>query len=316
MSLAVKYRPKSFDTVIGQQAVLKALQAALKRPVVPHTWLLVGPAGTGKTTLARLLAAHFAGDNIEPANLIEVNAAKDSGADSIRDLTVKAQYKAIATSPVKTIIIDEVHALSKAAWSSLLKPIEEPPEHVYWCLCTTELGKIPATIKSRCVTLNLKSVDELQLFELLDKVVKAEGIEILDEILEVVIDKSNGSPRQALTNLELCASAKNVSEACVLMQTVLESKGPIDIARLLVSGKAKWGQIIDVLNKFDNTDAETVRIIVCNYVAACLLKQRDSNKARHLLMILECFSQPYQQSDKTAPLLLSISLALGMNSGG
>jgi DNA polymerase III gamma/tau subunit len=314
LSLAVKYRPITLEAVIGQGALVKALGRILQRPKPPpKAYLLTGPSGTGKTTLSRILAARFAGGTNQ-ANIIEIDAATNSGAEAMRDIAAKAHYRAIGASPVKTIIVDEVHRLSSTAFDALLKPIEEPPEHIYWCLCTTRLDKVPETIKTRCVTFTLKPVDEVSIYELLEKVAKAEGFSTSEEVLEAIAERCGGSPRQALTDLELCAHAKSANEARALMQTALQQKGPVDLARLLIGRtKPTWGTVIRSLSAIENAEAESIRIVISNYVAAVLLKVKSENEAKYLLQILECFSTPYQQSDKMAPLLLSIGAAIGMD---
>lgn len=314
MSLAVKYRPSTLDQLIGQQAVISSLQGVLKRPVVPHSYLFMGASGTGKTTLARILAARFAGDGFTSQNVIEIDAATNSGADAIRQVVSQAQYRAISNSPIKTIIVDEVHRLSSAAWSSLLKPIEEPPPHVYWCLCTTEIGKIPETIKTRCVTFTLNPVDELLIFDLLKDITKREKIEIDQDILEIITETSNGSVRQALSNLELCLTCKNINEARNLIKTAAPQGSIIELARLLIAKKkVTWETVVKIIRDNQDLDPESIRIVISNYLAGCLMKAKTDNEAVRLLAILERFSEPYTSTDKLAPLLLSVGLALSLD---
>lgn len=316
MSLATKLRPKTLDEVVGQKAVVKSIKKTLERKEWPKSWLFVGPSGCGKTTIARILANIFAGGKANQSNIIEVDMATNSGAEATRDLVQKANYRALGESPVKTIICDEVHRCSAAAWSSLLKPIEEPPSHVFWVLCTTETGKIPDTIKNRCVTFTLKPVGDLELFEFLEKINNLEKLHALPEVLEAIVDDSKGSPRQALSYLESCAHAKTVSEAKELMKSALHTKEAIDLARFIISKNSKsWTDAARLVNSIENIDAEGVRITIANYVAAALLKAKSDNEAHRFLSILECFSTPYPSSDKLAPLLMSIGLALGLDKG-
>lgn len=279
-----------------------------------HSFILAGPSGVGKTTLARIIANVAAGGQATATNIDEVPAADHTGVDDMRAVATRSLSRAIGVSPVKTIIIDEAHRLSAQAWDVLLKPIEEPPKHVFWCLCTTELGKIPKTIQTRCVRFDLKLLSEDQLLELLIRVADQEGFTTPDEVLETIAENSGGSPRQCLVHLEQCAYCTSADQARSFMRTVGQSKEVVDIARLLVAKKAaSWQTAIKLLNTIGDVNPESVRIILCNYIAGALLKSKTENEARNLLRVLDCFSSPYAQSDKMAPLLLSIGLALGLD---
>lgn len=311
-ALSVKYRPKSFEEIIGQKTIISSIKNSLKRGD-QRSWLLVGPAGCGKTSTARLLAGHFTGGNLGPANLIEINAASNTGVDDMRNVISQAHYKAIGGSPVKVMILDEVHRLTGNAWDSLLKPIEEPLPHVYWVLCSTNPGKIPDTIKTRCVTYVFKPVSELDLYDLLQAITVKESLTVGEEILEAVAENSQGSPRQALTNLEACLSAKTANEARSLMQSALQLKGPVDLAKLLLSRqKPNWATVAKLVASID-ADAETTRIVIVNYIAGALMKAKSDAEAASILATLDCFTTPYTTSDKQAPLLVSLGFALRLN---
>src|SRR5260221_235773 len=149
-ALTDKYRPTHLKDVLGQSQVIKSLEHVIHEKRA-KAFIFAGPSGCGKTTLARILASKFAGGQAAITNLTERDGAFASGVDSVRELVSSGLYRAIGASSVKAIIIDECHKLSASAWTVLLKPIEEPPEHVYWMLCTTEPSKIPKTIKTRAV---------------------------------------------------------------------------------------------------------------------------------------------------------------------
>lgn len=314
MPLAEKYRPKRLEDVIGQKTVIRAITETLKRKSIPKTWLFTGPSGTGKTTIAYILGNHFAGGKAGQANIIYVDAATNTGAEDMRATTQKSHYKALGISIVKTFVIDECQNLSQKAWDSMLIATESPPEHVFWILCSTNPAKIPPTIMTRCVKYTLKPVDEKEIFELLIKVSEKERLNTLPEVLELIAESCNGSPREALSNLEKCAHSKNLSEARELLRTALQLKGPIDLARAILSkNKTSWAEAIKIINSMENIEAESARIIIERYIAGALTKATSDNEAKRLLSILECFSTPYASTGGIAPLLMSIGMALGFD---
>jgi DNA polymerase III subunit gamma/tau len=311
MSLHTKYRPQTFDEVLGQDVIVRSLKKAIKANRA-RAFLFVGPAGTGKTTLARITAAALSPG--APVSLYEYDGVSNSGKDKAKELVSKLYYKAIGASPVKFVVIDECHRLSADAWDVFLKPIEEPPEHVYYAFCTTVLGKIPKAIITRCVRYDLKPVPEELITELLVRVVDAEQIQISDEIIEAIAENVEGSPRQALVFLETCIGAKSVADALQLMRTASQGKDVVDLCKFLISGSGhSWANAMKYVKALEGQDPEGLRVVVCNYIAAVLVKTTNEEKARHLLRMLEVFSKPYIQSDKLAPLLLSIGLAMGLD---
>lgn len=308
MSLITKYRPQKLEDVIGQKSVIKAIKSALARKSIPKSWLFTGPAGTGKTTLARILANHVTGGKANLANVIYVDAATDSGAEETRATVGKSHFKAIGESPIKFFICDEAQNFSSKAWDALLIATEEPPAHVFWCFCSTNPSKIPETIKTRCIKFTLKSVDDAELFDLLCSVTEKEKLDTGFEVIEAIAENSNGSPRQALSNLELCAHLKSAGEARELMRSALQMKGPVDLAKLLIKKgyKPKWPEVTKCIQSMENVEAESVRIVINNYVAAIIMSSKSDNEVAHLLNVLSNFSTPYVTSDKLAPLLISI----------
>jgi DNA polymerase-3 subunit gamma/tau len=313
MSLHTRYRPLSFDEVLGQDDTIASLKHVIKNKRA-HGFIFVGPSGVGKTTLARILANHFAGGKATATNVEEINAATNSGADVMRDVISRSQYRAVGGSDTKTIILDEAHRLSAAAWTVLLKPIEEPPPHVYWCLCTTEPGKIPPTIQTRCLKYTLKPVKEELIYELLQAVAEEEGIETADGTIEEIAETAGGSPRQGLVFLEACAGCKTLAEAQAIMRSAAASKEAVDLARWLISGQGRtWAEAMRYVKAVEGADAESIRIVLVNYLSKVLEGTKDDRKARQLLGMLECFVTPYNASDKMAPLLHSLGLALNMD---
>ena len=217
--LARKYRPRSFDTLVGQAHVVQALKNALDQKRLHHAYLFTGTRGVGKTTLARILAKSLnceKGISSSPCgicaacteidqgryvDLIEVDAASNTQVDNMRDLLDNAQY-APTQGQFKIYIIDEVHMLSKSAFNAMLKTLEEPPEHVKFILATTDPQKVPVTVLSRCLQFNLKQMPSLSISEYLEKILKEEGIVYEINALYLIAKSANGSMRDALSILD------------------------------------------------------------------------------------------------------------------
>ncbi len=307
------YRPETFDEVLGQEATVRSLKRVVKDNRA-HTFLFNGPSGVGKTTLARLLAAAFAGAKHKAVNLIEYDGASKSGADDIRSLVTGLQYRAIGESPVKFVIIDEAQRLSAAAWTVLLKPTEEPPAHVYYAFCTTEMGKIPKAIITRCLRYDLKPVKEELILDLLVRVVDTEKLSVSDEIISAIAEESMGSPRQSLVFLEAALSAKSLAEARAIIRSAGQSKELIDLARFLVGGKGHtWAEATKYVKALEGQEAESCRIVLQAYFTAVLLNTKKDEAAANILNLVEAFSKPYLTSDKMAPLLYSLGLAMRLD---
>lgn len=313
MSLATQYRPDNFEGVVGQREAVSALKHAVKNNK-QHSFLFAGPSGVGKTTLARIMANMFTNGQGTAANIEEIPAADHNGVDAMRAIVQRLQFRAIGSSPTKSVILDECHRLSGSAWDVLLKPIEEPPNHVYWFLCTTEPGKLPKTILTRCARHDLKAVNEEHLFDLLCHVASEEKLKPPLEVLEAIAEGSNGSARQALTFLESCGHLKSAAEARAAMRSGGQSKEVIDLCRFLASGRGHtWPEAMKYVSALNGVDAESIRITVVNYLSAVLVNTKDGSKAVALLSLLEPFLKPYNSSDRMAPLLHSLGLALGLD---
>jgi DNA polymerase III subunit gamma/tau len=198
IALYRKYRPEQFDDVIGQDHIVKAISGALDAGKIAHAYLLCGPRGTGKTTIARIIA-HELGSSIN--DIYEMDAASNRGIDDVRELRESVRTNPF-DSTYKIYILDEVHMFTKDAWNALLKTIEEPPEHVIFILATTELEKVPETIVSRCQTFMLRKPNDAILAEVVTNVALKEGYTLEEGSAELVALLADGAFRDALGTLQ------------------------------------------------------------------------------------------------------------------
>jgi DNA polymerase III subunit gamma/tau len=198
IALYRKYRPESFSEVIGQDHIVKAISGSLSVGKVAHAYLLCGPRGTGKTTIARIIAREL-GTSLN--DIIEMDAASNRGIDNVRDINENVRTLPF-DSKYKIYILDEVHMFTKEAWNALLKTIEEPPEHVIFILATTELEKIPETIISRCQSFVFKKPNDAILSQVVTNVAKKEGYKLEDGGAELIALLADGAFRDALGILQ------------------------------------------------------------------------------------------------------------------
>ena len=219
--LARKYRPSTFSEVVGQEHILKALENSIQHNKLHQAYMFSGTRGVGKTTIARVFAKCLncqTGDMPQPKpcnecsacieiksgrhiEFLEVDAASRTGVDDMRELLESVQYKP-ANARYKIYLIDEVHMLSKSSFNALLKTLEEPPPHVMFLMATTEVEKVPKTVLSRCLQLNLKIIPENQIREHIQSLLDLESIKYDEESLDLIANSAQGSIRDGLTLLD------------------------------------------------------------------------------------------------------------------
>jgi DNA polymerase III subunit gamma/tau len=303
--LQIKYRPQDFSEVIGQKDAVASLRQVLKEKRA-HSFLFIGPSGTGKTTIARIAAGEC---GCLPRDIIEIDAASNTGVDDMRKLQDVLQYRPFGEGKARGIILDECHMLSKAAWNSLLKVTEEPPTYVYFFLCTTEPGKVPATIRNRCHQAILKAVSDKDLNRILNWVAEEEQLDVDETVAQIIVKEAKGSPRQLLVNLAAAGHCTNKTEAAAALHSALETDAILEFCRFMTTN-GSWVKAMGVVEKLEGTSPESARIVFCNYMASVLKSAKTEEKAMAGLRLLECFSTPYNASEGMAPLYLSIGRAL------
>jgi DNA polymerase-3 subunit gamma/tau len=244
-----KYRPQGFDEVVGQEAVVRTLQNAIEHEQVRQAYLFAGPRGTGKTSMARILAkslncagtlaptstpdktchACVAIANGTSLDVVEMDAASQRGIDDIREIRERVVLQPVE-GRYKVYILDEAHQLTDAAWNALLKLIEEPPPHLLFVFCTTDLSKVIPTVRSRCQTFVFQRPRLSELVTLLRRVAEGEGIQAQESALSLIARSARGSFRDAVSTLDQLASA---TEGSVDAQAVLQLVGAVEEESLL-----------------------------------------------------------------------------------
>jgi DNA polymerase-3 subunit gamma/tau len=188
-----KYRPQTFNDVIGQDHIVKVLDGALKQGNISHAYLFAGSRGTGKTSVARIVAHEL---KCEMEDVYEIDAASNRGIDDIREIRESVNTLPFR-SPYKVYIVDEVHMLTKEAWNAFLKTLEEPPSHVIFIMATTEMEKVPETVLSRCQIFQFKKPNSAMLKEMVANVAKKEGFTLAPASTELIALLAEGSFRDA-----------------------------------------------------------------------------------------------------------------------
>lgn len=274
-ALYLKWRPNSFDDMIGQEHVTRTLLGAIRQGRIRHAYLFSGPRGTGKTTTARLLAKAVNCLHPEPEkrpcntcvncvgintgrflDIIEIDAASHTSVDDVRDLRDKIAF-APSEGAYKVYIIDEVHRFSGAAFDALLKTLEEPPSHAIFVLATTEMNKVPDTIKSRCLVFEFRRVSLREVTEHLRRICEEEGLLIDTEALELIARQGTGSVRDSISLLDQIVADPTQHVTYELAQLMLGAAGAEyvwKVAQAIAEQDAAYG--LEMINKAVDTGAD------------------------------------------------------------
>lgn len=298
-----RYRPTTLQEIVGQKDALKVLTDMGKRGVMPHALLFSGPSGTGKTTMARIIARKL---KCYDHDFAEINAASSRGIDSIRDIEMR-----MGISPMggmcRVWLLDECHSLTSDAQTALLKLLEDTPPHVYFMLATTDPKKLKPTIVTRCTQITCKAVSVADLVSAITRVVIAEDKEIDKEVISKIADMANGSVRQALVTLHTVIGLPDKASQLSAIENADVTVLGFDIAKLLMNTKVSWTNVRDKLATVEE-DPETIRRIIINYCKSALIKGWGDPGRAHL--IIEEFREPLFDAGTASALLTSSCYAL------
>ena len=305
--LTDKYRPTAFEAVLGQDNVVASLKEIIEKDnKLPSTILFHGPSGVGKTTLARICAKAI---GCLDSNIIEINAAKFTGVEDMREATELSGFMSLGSSRV--FILDEAQRLSKQAFDSLLKFLEEPIKGTSWIFCSTEPTKIPKNIKTRCHIYELKKVEASKIRDLLSRISDTEKFNVDKQILTYIAMKAEGSPRQAIKFLDMSRGLPLDK-----VRELIKAKGPeegspeiVKLCQIIVS-RRPFLEALEALKAIEGFTNESIRITVLAYLTKCVYGSKSVDNTKYLLQAISAFSSPYIEYEKNAPILISLAIIL------
>lgn len=310
MTLYTKYRPTEFSDMVGNEVAIKALQKSLEKKNHSHVYMFAGPAGTGKTTLARIMAKHLGASELD---IREYNSASNRGIDTAREIQQQMKLYPVSGDAI-VYIIDEVQKVSPDFAGAMLKPLEDTPPHVYFFLCTTDPQKILKAIRTRCTEIKLELLPPEKLVKVIRRVIKLENLNISKEISSQIAEKAEGCPRKALVILEQVASLELEEEQESYLDSGTFSEEDVEIVQLcrkLIDIHANWQHIAKILKQLSADgkldDAEKARYAILGYMNAVLL---NGTMNERIALAIEAFSEPTYNSGKAGITLACVKVMM------
>jgi DNA polymerase-3 subunit gamma/tau len=280
MELYKKYRPQSLKEIHGNKETVNSLTTLFEKNELPHSILLTGPKGCGKTTLGRIIKNEL---GCRDFDYKELDTAVFRGIDTVRDIRQQMMFSPVQ-SPCRVWLLDEVHSLGRGADSAkneaqnaFLKSLEDTPEHVYFILCTTNPEMLISTIKSRCVEFKVQALSDMEMTGLIKKVLKKEKEQIPSSVTKSIVKYAEGSPRNALQLLEKVFHLNDEKEMLYLVKSESQDQaGAVNaLCQALLKGE-KWDKVKGILSALKNDDPESIRRGIIGYAGAVLLNGNES----------------------------------------
>lgn len=277
-----KYRPQNFSELVGNEATIKAVRKELENG--SHVFLMTGPAGTGKTTLARIIAREVGADDL---GIHEINSAENRGIDTAREIMEQMRYLP-STGKANVWILDEIHQQTNASQNALLKPLEDTPEHCYFFLCTTDPQKLIKPLVSRCSVVTMQPLSDSEMAFLLKRTAKAEGRKITKEVGEKIIEIAQGGSRKALKTLSKVLYLDDAEEQLEVLnkETVSDDTDTKELCQACMRNTS-LNNLFSILKKIDLSEPERVRQAVMGYMNAVILNGKISSE---IVATLQAFS--------------------------
>ena len=302
-----RHRPRTLKEVVGQPQAQAVLKPFFKTGQMPHVFLFTGPSGTGKTTLAQVVARKVGTSEVDFKFL---NAADFRGIDMVRGLREHAATYPMA-GRTKTFLLDEAHQISRDGQEALLNLLEHPPRHVWYVLATTDPEKLLDTLVSRCTRVHLQKVPDKDLEALVRRLAAVEKVDLTDDVVERIVEVADGSARVAVVSLQTVAGIPDEDARLDALLRTDTKKVGLDLARALMDPKQGWGNVASLLKGMGkDIDQEKVRHQVLGYAGNCLLSGKGPTVAR-AAAVLDVFQYDFYQSKRPGLFLAAYKVCNG-----
>lgn len=293
MELYKKYRPKTLDRIVGQEETVACLRSMFKKGSIPHSILLSGQIGCGKTSIARIIKNYLECSDFD---FEEINAAADNGVDSIRVIERRMRNNPMV-GKAKVFLWDEAQKLTNESQTCALKMTEDTPDHVYFIMASSEPQKLIPGIISRFFPLPVRALTYAELTGLASRVAKKENIKLSEKVLDELAASADGSARTLLVLLEKLGNLSEKDQLTSIEARQAETNEAIDLCRALIQGKA-WKTVADILKNL-KAEPEKVRYAVLGYARQVLLK--ETGKTAHTAyVIIDCFKDNFYDGKAAA----------------